>query len=174
VKQLVQMPFQFNLSKPAWERAAAAGQGPVVAGYVVSTARAGNDSDTVRRLAPVRAIATRRPNTTSAPTPVSDSMRYSDFQVEEMARPLPGNSAPKYPDVLRKSNVDGEVVVQFVVDTSGTADLTSLKVLRSTDAAFTQAVREALATYRFAPAQVGGRRVKQLMQMPFTFSLSKH
>ena len=38
---------------------------------------------------------------------------------------------------------------------------------------FTQAVKNALPNMRFYPAEVGGKKVKQLVQQPFTFSLSK-
>jgi protein TonB len=37
---------------------------------------------------------------------------------------------------------------------------------------FTQAVRAALPRMRFFPAQVGGKAVKQLVQMPFQFNLA--
>ena len=63
--------------------------------------------------------------------------------------------------------------MQFVVDANGKAEMSSLKVLRSSHDLFTQAVREALAQMTFDPAEIDGRKVKQLMQTPFQFSLSK-
>jgi periplasmic protein TonB len=38
---------------------------------------------------------------------------------------------------------------------------------------FTNAVRNVLPQYRFFPAELGGRKVKQLVQMPFQFTLNK-
>jgi len=37
----------------------------------------------------------------------------------------------------------------------------------------TNAVLSTITSFRFNPAELGGRRVKQLVQMPFQFSLSK-
>jgi hypothetical protein len=34
-------------------------------------------------------------------------------------------------------------------------------------------VLSTITSFRFNPAELGGRRVKQLVQMPFQFSLSK-
>jgi protein TonB len=38
---------------------------------------------------------------------------------------------------------------------------------------FVQSVKNALPQMKFIPAEVGGRKVKQLVQQPFTFSISK-
>jgi protein TonB len=122
---------------------------------------------------PSTAHAPTPAKTAQAPTPAKVNQTFFEFQVEKAARPLPGNAAPRYPDALRASGVEGEVLAQFVVDTNGVVDVSTLKVLRSTDSAFTVAVREALPHFRFAPAEVGGRHLKQLMQMPFQFNLAK-
>lgn len=49
----------------------------------------------------------------------------------------------------------------------------SFKVLKSSHDLFTAAVKNALPNMRFHAAEVGGKPVKQLVQMPFQFSLSK-
>ena len=107
------------------------------------------------------------------PTPVNDNQTYFEFQVEKQVSPYPGNSAPRYPDMLRSANVEGEVLAQFVVDTSGRADMGSFKVLKSTHDLFTNAVKSALPNMKFYAAEVGGKHVKQLVQMPFQFNLTK-
>jgi protein TonB len=38
---------------------------------------------------------------------------------------------------------------------------------------FEQAVRSALPNMRFLPAEIGGRKVKQLVQQPFVFALQR-
>jgi protein TonB len=98
---------------------------------------------------------------------------YLEFQVHKPVQPEPGNSAPRYPDALRAAGVEGEVLAQFVVDTTGRADMSSFKVLKETHAMFTTAVKAALPNMKYYPAEVGGRRVKQLVQMPFQFNLTK-
>ena len=98
---------------------------------------------------------------------------YFEFQVAKHVAMLPGNPAPRYPDMLRAANVEGQVLAQFVVDTAGHADSSTFKVLRSTHEMFTNSVRAILPTLKFSPAEIGGgRKVKQLVQMPFVFSLS--
>jgi protein TonB len=97
---------------------------------------------------------------------------YFEFQVERAAIPLPDNPPPHFPDALRAIRSKGSVLAQFVVDTMGSPDAYTFKVLRSSDSSFTRAVYEALATMRFTPARVEGRKVKQLVQMPFDFQLS--
>jgi len=113
------------------------------------------------------------PKPAAGPTRVTDKTVFHEFQVEKPAKPAPGNKAPRYPDLLRSSGIEGEVLAQFVLDTTGFADMSSFKVLKSTHDLFTAAVRGSLPTFRFEPAEVGGRKVKQLVQMPFQFSLSK-
>jgi len=143
VKQLVQMPFEFSLLKN---------------GVTNTTPRPG-----IVKL-----------NRADGPIPVSDNQTYFEFQVEKTVTARAGTAAaPKYPAELRAANIEGEVLAQFTVDTTGVPVIETFKVLKSTHDLFTQAVRSALPTMRFDPAQVGGRPVRQLVQMPFTFNLSK-
>jgi TonB family protein len=96
-----------------------------------------------------------------------------EFQVEKQATPIRGSAMPRYPDDLRERNVEGEVLAQFVVDTAGAALMGTFKVLRATDPGFIAAVRTAVARMRFTPAEVKGQKVKQMVQQPFTFSLTR-
>jgi protein TonB len=75
--------------------------------------------------------------------------------------------------MLRSANVEGEVLAQFIVDEDGVVDSTSFSVVRSTHELFTNAVLGSIRSFRFYPAQLNGQRVKQLVQMPFQFSLTK-
>lgn len=105
--------------------------------------------------------------------PVQTDQPYFDFQVEKPVAPLPGSAGPRYPDILRSGGVEGQVLAQFVVDTLGRVEIPSFRVLRSDHAMFEQAVRSALPNMRFLPAEVGGRKVKQLVQQPFVFALQR-
>ena len=93
---------------------------------------------------------------------------YFEFQIEKPATPF-GNAAPVYPAALRAQGVSGQVIAQFVVDTLGVPTVSTYKVLRSDHELFTAAVRDAIAVMRFTPAEIGGRKVKQLVQQPFVF-----
>ena len=104
---------------------------------------------------------------------VQQDQPYFDFQVEKPVAPVPGTGAPRYPDILRSASVEGEVLAQFVVDTTGRVEVATFKVIRKSHDLFEAAVRSALPNMRFLPAEVGGRKVKQLVQQPFVFALQK-
>ena len=104
--------------------------------------------------------------------PVSDQP-FFEFQVEKPVTALPGSASPRYPDILRQAGVEGEVLAQFVVDTTGRAEMNSFKVLKTSHDLFGNAVKNALSGMRFIPAEVGGRKVRQLVQQPFSFAIAK-
>jgi periplasmic protein TonB len=98
---------------------------------------------------------------------------YFEFQVEKPAEMLQDSPKPKYPSVLESSGIAGEVQAQFVVNSSGKADMDSFKVLKSTNELFTQAVKNVLPRMRFSPAQIGGKPVNQLVQQSFQFAVPR-
>jgi len=98
---------------------------------------------------------------------------YFEFQVEKPVQQIPGTGTPRYPDALRSSGVEGEVQAQLVVDEDGKAEVGSFKVLKATNELFAAAVRSALPQMRFYAAEVGGHKVKQLVQQSFQFKLDK-
>jgi protein TonB len=106
-------------------------------------------------------------------TPVNTDQPYFEFQVEKQVSQVPGSTSPRYPDMLKSASVEGEVLAQFVVDTTGRAEMNTFKVLKSSHELFTQSVRNALGQMRFYAAEIGGRKVKQMVQQPFTFTLTK-
>lgn len=94
---------------------------------------------------------------------------YLVFEIEKQVVSSPHNRPPIYPPALSNSNVHGQVLVQFVVDTTGKAEMDTFKVLESSDVLFNSAVRHAVTDYEFEPATIAHRKVKQLVQMPFCF-----
>lgn len=94
-------------------------------------------------------------------------------QVEKQVALVPGGAPPRYPEVLRSSGVEGQVTALFVVDEHGRSEEESVRFVRSDNRLFEDAVRVALRRMRFIPAEVGGRRVRQLVQMPFVFTLAR-
>lgn len=94
-------------------------------------------------------------------------------QVERQVAVLPGGSPPRYPEALRTAGVEGQVVAVFVVDDQGRVEAGSVSFLHSDNEQFEREVRATLREMRFTPAEVGGRKVRQLVQMPFVFKLSR-
>lgn len=99
---------------------------------------------------------------------VNDSTRVVVL-VEKPVTPDPSNEPPAFPPELRRTKPHGEVLAQFVVDTTGRAEMKSFKVLRSSDDLFSESVRRALPRFRFSPAEIAGRKVRQQVTMPFVF-----
>ncbi|MDP9203153.1 MAG: energy transducer TonB [Gemmatimonadota bacterium] len=107
----------------------------------------------------------------SGASPVGSPFRAD--QVDKRVAVVPGAPPPRYPEVLRSSGVEGQVIAVFVVDQQGRAEEASLRFVRSDNQLFEGAVRVALRRMRFIPAEVGGRKVRQLVQMPFVFTLAR-
>jgi TonB family protein len=80
---------------------------------------------------------------------------------------------PRYPESLRQSAIEGRVLIRFNVDTLGRIDPASVTILSSTHELFSRAVRDVLGDFRFRPAEVNGRRVVALAEMPFEFAIRR-
>jgi protein TonB len=106
--------------------------------------------------------------------PAGDPGAPFDASLVDRAPRLVGKPAePRYPDRLREAGVEGRVVVQFVVDTLGKAELADLQTIGEPQPLFVDAVRAALARYRFTPGETAGRRVRTRVQIPFDFTLAR-
>jgi protein TonB len=93
--------------------------------------------------------------------------RYVDRAPHIIGTPL----VPVFPAPLRERGIGGRVAVQFVVDTLGRAEMSGLRIVEATDPLFAQSVRAVLPRYRFSPGEVGGQKVRTLVQLPFDFTL---
>jgi len=103
----------------------------------------------------------------------ADAAPFRAEQVEKQVTVVPGAPPPRYPEVLRSSGVEGQVTALFVVDEHGRPEDESIRFVRSDNRLFEDAVRVALRRMRFTPAEIGGRKVRQLVQMPFVFTLAR-
>ena len=78
---------------------------------------------------------------------------------------------PRYPETLRAAGIAGTVAMRFVIDTLGRVEPSSLRVLASTHELFTRAVVASLRDARFTPGEVGGHRVRTLVERSFRFDI---
>lgn len=117
------------------------------------------------------------PGGTGDPTapsgPAGDSGPMWPEDVARHATALGGVRAPRYPEPLRTQRLEGVVIASFVVDTLGRVEPASFKARESTHALFEQAVRTAVMSQRFRPAEWNGHRVRQLVEQQFVFRLSR-
>lgn len=69
--------------------------------------------------------------------------------------------SPRYPPVLQQAGVQGRVLVEFIIDTSGHIEPASLRVLESSNPGFDAAAGETVRRSVFRPARVRGNPVRQ-------------
>ncbi|HVT39677.1 MAG TPA: energy transducer TonB [Gemmatimonadaceae bacterium] len=96
---------------------------------------------------------------------------YFEFQVDKPAT-FRGDTTvlPRPRDPVRGEREDsGFHLVSFVVDTAGVPDVQSFKALKSPSLEVSRATRDAVAAWRYRPAEVKGCRVPQLVQTPVLF-----
>jgi TonB family protein len=89
---------------------------------------------------------------------------------EEHAEVLTG-PLPVYPDLLRQAGVEGRVVLEAVVDTTGRVLSQSISVVSATNSGFIAPARHALLATLFRPAMVGGTAVRVLVRIPYEFAI---
>jgi periplasmic protein TonB len=108
-----------------------------------------------------------------AGSPAGADHTFRADQVERQVSLQSGSAAPRYPESLRSAGIEGAVTARFVVSEKGIVESDSVVFVRSGNPLFEEAVRDALRRMRFVPAEVGGRKVRQLVEMPFIFTLKK-
>jgi protein TonB len=77
---------------------------------------------------------------------------------------------PHYPSSMIQSGMKGEVLVDFIVDTSG--EVRNATAVRSTNREFETSAVEAVSKWKFRPGMKGGRPVYTHMQVPIEFNLN--
>ncbi len=82
-----------------------------------------------------------------------------------------GSPEPKYPSELLRAGINGQATLEFDIDTAGRADPASIRLLSATDPRFAVAVWKVLPRMKFEPARVSGRKVRERVQLPFSFEI---
>ena len=103
----------------------------------------------------------------------TSSEPFAADQVERQVYLRPGSAPPRYPNALRAAGIEGQVLVSFVVNEAGRVERSTVRFVSSDAPLFEMAVRDALERMRFSAAEAGGRKVRQLVQMPFVFTLTR-
>jgi protein TonB len=78
--------------------------------------------------------------------------------------------SPVYPLALLMQGIEGTVLVEMIIDTSGRVEPASFRVIASPDPQFTDAARVALLRTRFRSARVDHRPVRCLVVVPVSFA----
>ena len=136
----------------------------------IDLARPSTTSDRVVIGGPSRTI----PGSGILGTPIGGADGVSEESAVDRAPRVAGRAPePRYPATLRSAGIEGRVLAEFVVDTLGRAELSTLRFPELANPLFGDAVREALARYRFLPGEVAGRKVRTRVAVPFDFRLEK-
>jgi TonB family protein len=126
----------------------------------------GTEESIAEILDSVGAVNKRTPVLPSYPRS-TDSARMFDRH----ARPKQSNRPPPYPVEARQRNVEGMVLLAFVIGADGRADMSTVVVEYETYNGFTDSVLRQLPSFRFEPAVRNGKPVRERVFMPFLFSL---
>jgi TonB family protein len=95
-----------------------------------------------------------------------------EFQVTKPVLPMEDNPYPRYPYQMAAIRAEGEVLVQFVVDTLGRAEMSTYKVLKATNPEFAQSVHDVVRLMKFHSAEKDGKKVRQWVRLPFKFRVA--
>jgi protein TonB len=77
-----------------------------------------------------------------------------------------------YPPTYRQVGIEGQAVVEFVVDAQGRVEDEGMSIVSSTHPDFRQATQELIKLLRFEPATVNGRPVRVWIRMPVEWKIS--
>jgi periplasmic protein TonB len=91
----------------------------------------------------------------------------SDLRFEQAI--LVSEPTPQYPKPLEAARIEGRVALEFVIDTTGRVEPSSIKILESTHAAFEAAARTAVSGAVFRPARMTSHPVRQLTRQSIRF-----
>ncbi|MDB4891382.1 MAG: Tfp pilus assembly protein PilF [Gemmatimonadetes bacterium] len=143
---------------------------PSVAGLAVPTSTTLNVDSVMR----ASGKAERESYADLAPTATLRTSAYGGDRSATSPVLIGDAPQPRYPDMLRAQRIEGEVVVQFIVDETGRVDVSSMKTLRSPHELFTTAVRIVLPKFRFEPARsAASKPIAERVQYTIQFAAPK-
>ncbi len=99
-----------------------------------------------------------------------DSMIFELEDLDEIPRVI-SSVSPIYPDTMRRSGLEGRVVILFIVDENGL--VRNARVESATNPAFSKPALDALRKWRFKPGIKDGRKVKTKVRQPMPFILRR-
>ncbi len=104
--------------------------------------------------------------------PVDLSQTFMESAVDERPERLSG-PLPRYPEMLRQAGIEGVVLLEFVIDTSGRVEEESVKVLQSTNRAFEGPARTVIERSLYRPGRVRGQAVRVLVSQQIGFTIQR-
>ena len=104
--------------------------------------------------------------------PVDFTQTFLETAVDERPERLSG-PMPRYPEMLRQAGIEGIVLLEFVIDTTGHVEEESIKVLQSTNRAFDGPARDVIRRSLYRPGRVRGQAVRVLVSQQIGFTIQR-
>jgi len=102
--------------------------------------------------------------------PVDLAQVFQESVVDERPERLSCPS-PQYPRMMQQANIEGQVLMQFVVEPDGHVTRQTIEIMSSTHRAFEGPARDMIQRCLFRPGKVRTSSVRVLVQMPVVFAL---
>ncbi|MDH5643633.1 MAG: energy transducer TonB, partial [Gemmatimonadota bacterium] len=96
---------------------------------------------------------------------------FSSMSVDQVPTRISG-PPPRYPEMLRQAGMEGWVLLEFVVDTSGAVEPGSVQIVESSNRAFDRPALDMIERSRFSPGRVRGHPVRTMVRQRVGFSLT--
>jgi protein TonB len=96
------------------------------------------------------------------------------FDIKDLDQPpvVRANAPVQYPFEMKRAGVEGEVVVEFIVDMEG--NVRNPFVVRSTQREFDQPALQSIVKWKFKPGRKGGKNVNtSRVQLPIKFTINE-
>ena len=103
---------------------------------------------------------------------VDFTQTFLETAVDERPERLSG-PYPRYPEMLRQAGIEGTVLLEFVIDTSGRVEEATLKVLQSTNRAFEGPAKDVIRKSLYRPGKVRGQAVRVLVSQQIGFTIQR-
>ena len=104
--------------------------------------------------------------------PGSDQVLSVDVVQEKPE--LLSHPPPAYPPLLQQAGIEGRVMVQAIIDTTGRVEPNSARVVESANPGFDQPAKIAVLKSLFRPGRVYGRAVRVLVAIPIDFKIGRN
>lgn len=98
---------------------------------------------------------------------------YTEDDVTRLPQFLSTSIPPKYPAEMLRAELDGNVVAEFVIDSTGIVRAGTFTVLKASDPRFGTAMRRSIESSRYRPAEKDGVPVAIRVRQRFNFGIDK-
>ncbi len=110
---------------------------------------------------------------TADSSPPQQNQVLSIDVVQEKPEPL-SHPAVVYPPLLQQAGIEGRVVVQAIIDTTGRVEPNSVRIIESSNPGFDQPAKNVVLKSLYRPGRVYGRAVRVLVRIPIDFKIQRN